>query len=249
MLNYWKADAYRIVRSLSFWVLTLAAVVMYAAGIFILSGPSYSAGTHASVIIMIGVMASIFTGLGIYNTVYSQDIKAGAMRVAIGRGTGRTRVVIAKFLEMAVVAVIAGIVLYVVLLYFPAIFSIHVTSALSSTALTAVWQFVLETILFSALASIISMARQESVTATVVFVLLASGVVDQLLSLLLSIGFIKNMVGDITGYLPQSLAATIGAQFSGTGDGGFSYVAVYVGYIVVSLALSCWAFHRKELDF
>lgn len=249
MLNYWKADAYRIVRSLSFWVMTLLSIVVYIAGVFMVSGPHYSVDSHGSIIAVVGTMAAIFTGLGIYNTLYSQDIKAGAMRVAIGRGTGRSRIVVAKFIETIVVTVLAGAVLYCALMYLPLIFGIGTADSLTRITLIVVLQFALETIMFSSLASIVSMARQESVTATVIYVLLAVGVFDQILSLVLSTEFVTNLIGDITGYLPQTLSMTLGSQFSGSAAVSVTSVIVYLGYMVVSLLLSSWVFSKKELDF
>jgi hypothetical protein len=251
MRNYWKADAYRLLRSRSFWIMTLLAVVGYIAGVFIISGSGYSASSHASIITMISVVASIFGGLGIYNGVYSQDIKAGAMRVAIGRGTARFRIVLAKLVETVVVAVLYGVVLYVVFRFVPLIFGVAQNDAISRAVLVTVAQVALETILFSSLASIVSMARQESVTATVLFVLLAAGVVDGLLGLLLKLQVVTNLVGDITGYLPQTVATTLGSQISGVvGTGGSAAVAcVYVGYVAVSLLAAGWLFGRKELEF
>ncbi|MCI1901410.1 MAG: hypothetical protein LKI93_01580 [Bifidobacteriaceae bacterium] len=251
MLNYWKADAYRLVRSRSFWILTMVAALGYVAGVFMISGPNYGADTHASIIMMIGALATIFTGLGIYNSIYSQDIKAGAMRVAIGRGTGRTRIVVAKLIETIAVSVLVGAVYYVIFRFLPLVFGIAGADALNRAIAVTVLQLVLETIMFSSLASIVSMALQESVTATVVYVLLAAGVIDQLLGLLLKLNMIKDLVGDLTGYLPQTISSTLGTQISGVGGAGVSAgtVCVYIGYVVVSLLVASWVFRRKELEF
>ncbi|MCI1984446.1 MAG: ABC transporter permease subunit [Bifidobacteriaceae bacterium] len=251
MLNYWKADAFRIVRSRSFWILTLVSVVAYVAGVFIISGPGYSTDTHVSIIMMIGVLATIFTGLGVYNAIYSQDIKAGAMRVAIGRGTARSRIVAAKLIETIVVTALLGLVYYVVFCFLPLVFGIAGSTVLTTTITTSVLQIVLGTVVYASISSIVSMARQESVTATVVFVLLAAGVVDQLLGLLLKLKMVTSLVGNLTGYLPQTVASNLSMQITGVGTASVSVatVCVYVGYVVVSLVLASWVFSRKELEF
>lgn len=250
MLNYWKADVFRTVRSLSFWILIAVAPLIYLAGVFMVSGPHYSLSTHATIVTMVGVLAAIFAGIGIYNTVYSQDIKAGAMHVAIGRGTARTRVVIAKFVEVLVLSVLVGALLYVFERFVPMVFGIPQNGKLNAALLASVLQFVLQTVIFASLASIVSMARQESVTATVIYVLLAAGVVDQLIGLLLSLNVVKSVVGNLTGYLPQALANSLGAQLSGiSGSVSISLVLVYIGYIVVAQVLASWVFNRKELEF
>lgn len=250
MLNYFTADTFRILRSRSFWIMSLIAVVIYAAGVFMISGPGYSVDTHAMITMMAGTFATILGGIGMYNAVYSQDIKAGAMRVAIGRGTARFRIVLVKFLDMVVVAVLGGVVFYAIVRFLPLAFGIGASDRLSSVALTTTLQVVLQVILYAALAAIVSFARQESVTATVIFVLLSAGIIDQFLGLLLSQEIVTNIIGDITAYLPQGLANTLGAQLGGM-SGGVSLTAalVYVGYIVVSLACAGWVFRKKELEF
>lgn len=250
MLNYWKADAFRLLRAKSFWLMTLLSPAIYVVGIFMISGSGYSADTHMSTIMMVGVFAAIFSGLGIYNAVYSQDIKAGAMRVAIGRGTGRTQVVIAKFIESVVVTVLAGAVLYVIFRFVPLLFGVPANDTLNKVILVTVLQFLLQTVMYTSLASIVSMARQESVTATVVYVLLAAGIVDQILGLLFKIEAVKAIVGNAGAYLPQTLSNSLGSSIVGMGGTVVvSSVVVYVCYVAVSLVLASWVFHKKELEF
>lgn len=250
MLNYWKADAFRVVRSFSFWIMTLISPVIYIAGVFMVSGPGYSADTHMSVAMMVGVFAAIFGGIGIYNTVYSQDIKAGALRVAIGRGIGRGRIVVAKLVETVVVAAVVALVFYAILRFSPLAFGIADDATLDKAIAVVALQFLLQTIIFSSLASIVSMARQESVTATVFYVLLAAGIVDQIIGLILQVDAVKSVVGNISGYLPQTLANELSAHIMGVGGSvALSSVVVYVCYILLSLLLSGWILSRKELEF
>lgn len=250
MLYYWKADAFRLFRSASLWLMTLAAPVIDIAGVFMISGSSYSADTHMSIIMMVGVFAAIFSGLGIYNTVYSQDIKAGAMRVAIGRGTGRTQVVIAKFVESVVVTAVASAVLYVIFRFLPLVFGVAENETLNKVILVVVLQFLLQTVMYTSLASIVSMARQESVTATVVYVLLAAGIVDQIFGLLFKVDAIKSLVGDAAAYLPQTLSNSLGSEIVGMGGSvTASAVIAYACYVVISLVLASWVFRKKELEF
>lgn len=249
MRNYWKADAFRIVRSRSFWLMSLCSVVIYAAGVFMISGASYDVGDHSMIVVMAQMFASVLGGVAIYNAVYNQDIKAGAMHVAIGRGTSRVRIVVAKCLETIVLSILAGIALYIIFRFLPFAFAIPGSSALNSVYLTASLQCALLVIMYSALSSMVSFARQESVTATVVFVLIATGLVDQLVGLLLSARVVVNIVGDLSGYLPMALANSLGTQLAGGESVSLAAVVVYIGYIAISLAVSSLIFKKKELEF
>lgn len=112
MLNYMRADLYRIFSRVSRYVL-LAVFYLVTIGILnyvILSNHLNSIGIVSN-IAFVYTAGALVPGIIELMTVFAEDFKAKTLQIAIGGGLSRTRVVLAKLLEFVLLAVLDLLVL------------------------------------------------------------------------------------------------------------------------------------------
>ena len=100
MRSYLRADAFRLPRYRPLWVSFGIALVTYLAGSYLVSGVGFTPEAYVNVLSIVGLLLPLVVGLGVVGFVYNQDVRAGAMKVAIGHGVSRNRVVAVKAVEL-----------------------------------------------------------------------------------------------------------------------------------------------------
>ncbi len=98
-------------------------------------------------------------------------------------------------------------------------------------------------------AGVVAFASQETTASTTVFALLASGVFEVMLVLLLNHRAVIDLIGDLTRYLSRTLAAELGEASTPVSWTFVVSIVVIAPYFIVPTVLTRQLFVRTELDF
>lgn len=188
-------------------------------------------------------------GFAIFLGVFSDDLKAGTARAAIGSGVSRTGVVLTKWVEglllMSVLfAVQFGIFLLAGLLFGFPLNGEETRELLRETGLAALYSFG-----YFSLSLPVAFASLSTVASDLTYGALSLGVVRSVLGIFLSIDPVRKTVGDLEPYLFGSLVSRIGTCFTLGEAVPFRCVIGPAVYILGAAAAAALIFRKKELNF
>lgn len=239
MTNYIKAELFRIRNKKNIFKYFVIMFIMYILTVVVRSRSIEVVSEGQNII----GLFSLFIGGVIFSTVYNDDLSNKTIPQAIGFGNHRRNIVLSK----AIVVTITTSIIYLLgfIVFNTVFFAIgkNSFSDVSKLLNTLGYQLVV-TIGFSFLSSIVVFYTQKSTFSIVSYVMLASGVVKQLVFLIATREFIKNLFGDIIRFTLSGATSNI---FTTTPK--FSYLGVILIYAVLSLAISTILFNKKELEF
>ena len=192
MHNYVMADFRRIGKRLPRIILVL---VLYSI-LLIMTYVSSTQGTLDSVNFVI--QAESYIGampllIGIIEliAIFSDDFKAKTMQVAIGMGIPRYKVVLSKFYEMMIVVLMDAALLGLFIIICVMGFSIGLDGSQSAELIGQLWVMWLSVISYTSIASIIAFFMQSQGIAVLLYIVMAGGIMSQIMSLIFSIKAIE----------------------------------------------------------
>ncbi|WP_461246820.1 hypothetical protein [Treponema sp. R6D11] len=235
MLNYIKADLYRIFSKKSLYIVFASFLALFLIAIYVQSG-SMTNGRVSTLEDYIFMFLNIILGIYLFNTIYNDDLNARSLPSLIGFGIKRSVIIISKF----IIAIIISAVLYflVSLCFYFVIslmgFAVNIVG-LAQIVLASLFKLLA---LFS-VASVVVYGTQKASVSIVAFVLLITGFVSQMLLLILNqMGFDKlynYSIGPITTSLVNNPSVNAAVP--------------YLIYVIFFIALSIFAFKKKDLEF
>lgn len=249
MLNYIVADFYRIFKKKSFYIFLAFCSLGFIAVNFIASGSNYSAENYTVLTVSLLSFVPIFVGVYVFSAVYTDDLRSKSLQTAIGFGKKRSEIILVKLIDASLLMLVFTILIMAHVLIVPIVFGVTITDPFRQVLLVNVVGSFIKTIGFFAISSIAVFFFQKSTPATTLFILLSTGTLHMMASMLLTQGFIVNTVGNIQPYLFTEVTNSIvGYILNGTGD-LLSMVLVGFAYIVVSTGIAIVVFNNKELEF
>ena len=133
----------------------------------------------------------IFLGIVIFFAVFQDDVKAGTVQVALGKGLSRKQVVWAKVLEGLALTIIYYLIAALILSLVPAVLPISLTSANVLDIWTTTLQSIFDTILFFNIGMIIVVATFKTNLAEITYILFAFSIIPGALNVILGIAYSK----------------------------------------------------------
>lgn len=102
-----KADLRRIFRRIPWWItLVIQCLILFAVG-YLTKVISWSnENFYQNINLYFSNAAPLFIGLFDLGVIYADDFKAKTLQVAIGSGVSRIQVIIIKFIELAIIALV-----------------------------------------------------------------------------------------------------------------------------------------------
>lgn len=249
MRNYLSADLFRLFRYLPLWIALGIALAIYMGASFLISGVAFSPDRFEGVLGVYSVILPLIAGLGVMGFVFNHDIRAGALKVAIGRGVSRDKVVAVKLIELVVLTFLAMAALFALSEVWNLAIGIRLDQAHHLALLAVMLSAALQVLVYGTIAGAVAFARQETTASTTVFALLASGVFEVVLALILNQRAVIDLVGDLSRYLPRNLAAELGQAWTSAGSASIVGMVVMALYFIVPAVLTRQLFIRTELDF
>lgn len=247
MKNYIKADLIRIATHIPRLFLLAA---MNAVFILIVQNFSkYDTFNSVTYLSMLGQYCNflpICIGVIELVAVYSTDFKAKTMQFAIGIGVKKEQVILTKLLEMIVMVLFDLAIIIAVVFICGAIFGVSFTSWQLLEVFSRFLMIWLKVSLFMSISMIAIFFTQGTGLAMILYLIMASGFSDEIISSLVSSSFLSPL--RINLILPSSLLDTLMTRMI---LGNFS-IGRFIGiliYIVLGYIVTVLIFRKRELEF
>lgn len=171
------------------------------------------------------------------------------MQIAIGYGTPRRKIIIAKLIESMLLLIVITFITGFLVLGTPLILGLAPTQQqLSYLALTVVADM-LRAIGYIALSTIPVFFTQNAVNGIIVYVLLSSKTVYIILTMIWGQELFVNLAGDLTQYLYTTQLYDACTLFSQAGQLDFAWMIAPVLYVFIPTIIVIIGFNKKELEF
>ncbi len=246
MLNHIQADIYRITKKRSFYLMMMIFTIGFTGMSFLFrnDGVMY----YQQLVMMIASFSPILIGIFVFSVTYSDDLKSHSMQTAIGFGTKRTDIVLTKFIEAILLLIYFHIYALLHVFVVAAIFNFKLDANFIRTMSIYLSSNFLLILALYAISSILIFSVQVSTVSLSVYLLLSLGLIDQILSLVLTLPLVTRVVGDLSPYLLQNVQMGFYVNML-NGLPFIKELIILVTYIVGALALSITLFNKVELEF
>lgn len=247
MLNYIRADLYRIRLSIPrALVLILTLIVVTAGLVWRQSNVVWNSVNFVAAAATIQMISSSILGFFEINFVYTQDFKAKTMQTAIGRGLSRQQVVLAKFLECDLLVLADLIVLLVTCLIFSAATGITLLPEQMSTLVLCVFSQWLSTAICIHVTSIFLFYLQNAGAFSILYLLILLDPPAIILSLTRDVPILASLHLESVTY--TNVVNTFTSQLA-LRHCNVPMLLGTIFYLVLSYLITCVLFKKRELEF
>lgn len=248
MLNYFKAEFYRIFHKKSFYIFLASCSVLFIAATFIASGQIKSGLDYAQFMGFITQMIPIFIGIYTFGLIYGDELRSKSMQTAIGFGHTRFEIIINKLFVSFALLLISYIVMMIHVMVLPLFLGFSLSSEVTGMIAFQFFTPLFQTFIYFSIASIMAFYTQKATSAMLSFVLLATGTVNLIVSLILGQRFLIDLVGDLRPYLLTNIINQINAGYFNHNLSADLFIGPVL-YLAFSVAVATLLFNRKELEF
>lgn len=179
-------------------------------------------------------------------TIFSGDFKAKTMQAAIGLGISRTKVVVSKFLESIILIFFDLLVFLGITFLIATVLGVHFTPDQILEPISRFLYCWLKISCYISFVMILAFYLQTTGIATVLYLVLSFGVLDQVLSLALTMGIIKKF--HLESYLLSNILTSFQTRMI-LGNFNFGLFLSILAYMLLGLVLSVIVFKKRELEF
>ena len=246
MNRYMKADFYRIFGRVSRYITLAVLFVAFGAFLYVVSDGSTPYELVETLTKAMNIAICPVFALVEYGVVYSDDMKAKTMQIAIGTGISRKKVIFTKWLEIVILTALDVIVV----LGIAFVISILRGSVFSGEPLRDVFVLtgfsLLKVAGAAAITSILLFRTMNATLGLVLFILSAFDILYFLASALVTIGPLEALHLDqylFTSFLEAAKSRAVIGTFS------IPHFAGIAAYLAAFYLLACLAFKKVELDF
>ncbi|MEG0327197.1 MAG: hypothetical protein RR565_02380 [Erysipelothrix sp.] len=248
MLNYFKAEFYRIFHKKSFYIFLASCSVLFIAVTFIASGQIKSGLDYAQFMGFITQMIPIFIGIYTFGLIYGDELRSKSMQTAIGFGHTRFEIIINKLFVSFALLLISYIVMMIHVMILPFFLGFNLNSEVAGMIAFQFFTPLFQTFIYFSIASIMAFYTQKATSAMLTFVLLATGTINMIMSLIVGQKFLVNLFGNLQPYLLTNIISQINAGFFNHNLSADLFIGPIL-YLAVSIAIATLLFNRKELEF
>ena len=246
MNRYMKADFYRIFGRVSRYITLLILFIAFGAFLYIVADGSTPYELVETLTKVVNLAICPVFGLVEYGVVYSDDIKAKTMQIAIGTGISRKKVIFTKWVEIVVLTALDVIIFlgiaYVISILRNAVFSgeplrdVLVLSGFSLIKLAG----------SAAITSILLFGTMNATLGMILFITSAFGILYFIVSAIVTIGPLEAL--HLDQYLFTSLLEAAKSR-AVIGTLSITHIAGIILYMLVFYLLACKVFKKVELEF
>ena len=246
MNRYMKADFYRIFGRVSRYITLLILFIAFGAFLYIVADGSTPYELVETLTKVVNLAICPVFGLVEYGVVYSDDIKAKTMQIAIGTGISRKKVIFTKWVEIVILTALDVIIFlgiaYVISILRNAVFSgeplrdVLVLSGFSLIKLAG----------SAAITSILLFGTMNATLGMILFITSALGILYFIVSAIVTIGPLEAL--HLDKYLFTSLLEAAKSR-AVIGTLSVTHIAGIILYLLVFYFLACKVFKKVELEF
>jgi len=247
MIRLIHGEIYRLAHKRSLYIYFALLAACYAFLAFVRSGGFDSESILRDAGSFFEYMPVLAGGF-LFAAVYTDDLNSKTLISLVGFGTGKTKIVVVKFILMAVFCIAAFGLAPLFL------FGIHAAlgwpapaDVLLQVYMISFKQF-LVSVGFAALSGIVVYGLQRTTFAIVAYVLLAFGIISGLASWILNSDFVSALFPGLSSHLMAGISGRI-YMAAAKGEPFIMPLIEYAIYVAVAIALSSLAFRKKEMEF
>ncbi len=242
MTKYLKAELYRILKKKSLYILLLVVAVGYAAlNYMILPSNATINDFFQPVGMLISLIPMVF-GIYIFITVYNDDFNNNIINSSVGFGIKRYKLVIYKLIVSFILTLIIILVLAGVFFLVGSFYKFTYSNEIIKNLLLLTLGTIILIMGYISIASILLYTTRKSLYGIISYILLCTGTINMILSLVLGSKQVVNLIGDITDWMFTPLT-------NGIINGEYINLIGIAIYFVVSIILSIIMFKKLELEF
>jgi ABC-type transport system involved in multi-copper enzyme maturation permease subunit len=241
MYNYLRAETYRLLRKKSLFVFLILVIAGYLMLAFARSG-GISDESIVSDTNLFMLLPPVIGGV-LFAAIYTDDLSSKNLSTLVGFGLGKAKIVLVKFILMAILAAVIFGLTPVVMYLFYAFFGYVASPEIMGGIYLLAFKYYLMSLVFAVLSGILVYGVQRSTVAVVTFVVLSIGLVGQLLGLV-----VNNFLEDSSQYLPSSIIDLLYVNLASQGPIVWPIFGLGI-YIIGAIILSTVLFNKKEMEF
>jgi hypothetical protein len=247
MLKLINGEIYRLLHKKSLYIYFAALAAGYFILAFIRSGGFNEQAIVNDAMNFFNFMPALAGGF-LFAAIYTDDLSAKNLITLVGFGVSKAKIVLAKFVLMA----LFGAVVFALAPLW--LFGVHAglgwTAAASTlaTVFAVSLKYFLVTLGYATVAGIAVYGLQRPTFAMVLYIILAFNIIGGLVRV-----FLANTLGDEAAYVIAShlLSGITDRIFAGVISDALLLAPYfeYIMYMAIAAALSVLAFHKKEMEF
>jgi hypothetical protein len=247
MLKLINGEIYRLIHKKSIYVYFLSLGVGYSIIAFIRSGGFNGQSIVNDAMNFFGFLPALAGGF-LFAAIYTDDLNAKNLTTLVGFGVGKTKIVLAKTILMAMLGAVVFALAPLVLFANHALYGWAATASTISTVYAIALRYFLVALGYSALSGIAVYGIQRATFAMVLYILLSFNIIGSLITV-----FLSNMVGEsaaqaITARFLSGISNRILAGIIGGGTPIVPFIEFFA-YVAIAMAASVMAFNKKEMEF
>jgi ABC-type transport system involved in multi-copper enzyme maturation permease subunit len=242
MFKLIRGEIYRLLHKKSMYIYFGVLAAGYFIVAFIRSG-GFNAETLVKDAINFFQFLPALAGGFLFSAIYTDDLNSKNLITLVGYGINKTKIVIAKFILMLLSgAFVFGLMpLYHYVVY--AVLGCIGTANQMAMIYAVSLKFLLMTLAFAAISSIIVYGLQRTTFAMVSYILLAFSVIGTLItavSKMLELNITDHLVSGITDRMLAGIISGVLLPLP---------IIEYIIYILIVTMFAVIAFHKKEMEF
>jgi hypothetical protein len=183
-----------------------------------------------------------------FAALYTDDLNAKNLGTLIGFGIGKAKIVLAKLILMALFSALILLLLPLFMFASYAVMGVVASTDILGSVYIWVLKSLLQIVAFSSVAAIVVYGLQRATFGMVSYLLLALGIVSQLLGMLLDWELISSLLPGLSSHLMAGISLRLVFGIL-TGGPVLLPVVEFAIYTAIATALAVLAFHKKELEF
>lgn len=242
MLKLVRGEIYRLFHKKSMAVYFGALTILYFFLAFIRSG-GFSTESVVKDAMTLFNFSSVLAGGFFFSAIYTDDLNSKNLTVLVGYGMSKIQIVLAKLLlSVLFCTVFFGLFP----LFHAAIYALlgYAATANQMTLLYAASvKFLLMTLAYMTMSSIVVYASQRTTFAIVTYVLLGFGVIKTIFTIagnVFELNIYNHILSGITDRMIEGIIS---------GNSFVLPLIEYVMYMIIAVVLSAIAFQKKEMEF
>jgi ABC-type transport system involved in multi-copper enzyme maturation permease subunit len=242
-----NGEIYRLLHKKSLYIYFLALAGGYFVLAFIRSGGFDEEAIVRDAMNFFNFLPALAGGF-LFAAVYTDDLSAKNLITLVGFGVSKTKIVLAKFVLMALFGAVVFVLSPLWLFVVHAMLGWTAAAGAMATVFAISLKYYLLSLGFAALAGIAVYGWQRPTFAMVLYIILAFNIIGGLVRV-----FLVNMLGDEAAYAIAShlLSGITDRIFAGVISDALLSAPYfeYIMYMAIAAALSVLAFHKKEMEF
>lgn len=245
MIRYLKADLHRISRRIPRYI-ALAILYLLSIALFLIISDGRTIYQVVEFMTTIIPYICVLFGLFEYMFVYSDDLRAKTMQIAIGTGIHRGKVVLTKWLEALILCIFDLIVLLAIICICCAIMGVTLTAEPARDVVIILLFGLIKIMGCMAFTMIFHFRTQNTNTGMLVYIASALGIVNFAFDTILSIGFLNSL--HLTRILFDNLVSVARARAL-IGSVSILPLLGIVLYFIAAYFITLKLFEKRELEF